>query len=336
MSNDRSASLFDSIVQFKLFFMQEWAKTSAAVQHIGVLLFEGFSNHCLANTVEPLRAVNTLAGHKAYDWRFLTLDGAPVSSSSGLQVAPHGRLAEQSGDMLIVMPSYGYRAHAGWRTQSALRSAAHRFATLAAMDTGSWLLAEAGLLDAYRATIHWEEFTGFSERFPEVDATRERFVIDRDRITCSGAMAAFDLVMFLIGRDQGQALAVEVAQMLMTRDSARSHAGGAGVASRLVNRALAVMQDHLEEPLPITEIARRSGRTRKSLETRMRAELGASPQQVYRRMRLVLARKLVGETALPVAEIALRCGYQNASAMTRAFRSEFGASPRELRSRRTG
>lgn len=311
--------------------MQNWANTSAAVQHIGVLLFEGFSNHCLANTVEPLRAVNMLGTQQAYVWRFLTLDGAPVSSSSGLQVAPHGRLSDAHGDMLVVMPSYGYRGHAGWKTQSGLRAASRRFATITGMDTGSWLLAEAGLLDGYRATIHWEELTSFAERFPETETQRERFIIDRDRITCSGAMAAFDLVMHLIGRDHGQAIALEVAQLFMTRESARSHPGGAGPGGKVVNRALALMQEHLEDPMPVAEIARRVGRTQKSLEARMKSVLGAPPHQVYRRMRLVLARKLVTETDLPVSEIALRCGYLDASAMTRAFRAEFATTPRDLR-----
>ncbi|MEX0320055.1 MAG: GlxA family transcriptional regulator [Ruegeria sp.] len=312
--------------------MQDWSKTPSATQHIGVLLFDGFSNHCLANTVEPLRAANTLSGRALYDWRFLALDPGPVTSSSGLQVSPHDILAQSAGDMLVVMPSYGFLGHVGWRTQAALRSAAGRFNVLAGMDTGSWLLAEAGLLDRHRATIHWEELTGFAERFPEIEACRERFVIDGNRITCSGAMAAFDLVMHLIGRDQGQALALEVAQLFMTRDSARSHMGGAGSASGYVNRALAVMQENLEAPLPIPEIARRVGRTQKVLEARMRADLGASPAQVYRRLRLNLARKLVAETDLPVAEIALRAGYDDPSAMTRAFRAEFGQSPRAMRS----
>lgn len=294
-------------------------------------MFDGFSAHCLANAVEPLRAANTLSGKPLYVWEFLTLDGQNATSSSGMQVAPHQKLSEAKGDYLAVMPSYGFATHAGWATQAALRAAAGRFRSLAGFDTGSWLLAEAGLLDAHKATIHWEELTGFAERFPEVDVVRERFVIDRDRITCSGAMAAFDLVLHMIGHDQGQALALEVSQLFMTRDSARSHSGGAGAASRVVNRALAIMQEHLEEPLPISEIARQSGRTQKALEVRMQADLGATPQSVYRRLRLNLARKLVSETDLSVAEIALRSGYENPAAMTRAFRGEFGTTPRNLR-----
>ena len=309
--------------------MQNWAKTSAAVQHFGILLFEGFSNHCLANTVEPLRAANTLSRRRLYAWEFLSLTGAPVASSSGLPVTPHRGLAEARGDWLVVMPSYGFRGHGGWKTGSALRAAAHRFDILAGLDTGSWLLAEAGLLDGHRATIHWEEFTAFSERFPEVSAERARFVHDRNRVTCSGAMAAFDLVMDKISADHGNALALEVAQLFMTRDSARSHR--APPASRAVNRALALMQDHLEDPLPIPEIARRAGLSQKTLDARMRAELGAAPATVYRRLRLNLARKLVADSDLSIAEIALRSGYGDPAAMTRAFKSEFAVTPRALR-----
>ncbi len=311
--------------------MQVWANTSAAPQKIGVLLFDGFSNHCLANTVEPMRAANTLSGKALYEWVFLSLDGAAVRSSSALPVTPHGRLGEASGDMLVVMPSYGFKDHAGWQTQSALRATAKRFDTVCGMDTGSWLMAEAGLLEGHRATIHWEELTAFAERFPDVTAERKRFVIDRVHVTCSGAMAAFDLVMHLIGRDFGQALAVEVAQLFMTRDSARSHEGGATPAGRIVNRALAVMQDHLEDPLALPEVARRAGATQKTLAARMLAELGATPAVVYRRLRLNLARKLVVDTDLSVAEVALRSGYGDPAAMTRAFRTEFATTPQALR-----
>ncbi|MEO9463837.1 MAG: hypothetical protein ABJG29_14485, partial [Marinomonas sp.] len=263
--------------------MQSWTKSPAASQHFGVLLFEGFSNHCLANTIEPMRAANMLSNRALYDWSFLALGAGPVRSSSGLPVVPHGQLSAATGDALVVMPSYGFRDHARWSTQSGLRAASHRFQTLLGMDTGSWLLAEAGLLEGHTATIHWEELSAFAERFPEIDARRERFVIDRNRVTCSGAMAAFDLVLHMIGRDHGQALALEVAHLFMTRDSARSHSGGASPAGRVVNRALALMQDHLEHPLRIGEIARRVGSTQKALELRVRAELGTTPTTVYRR-----------------------------------------------------
>lgn len=310
--------------------MQSWQKSSPWPRDIGILLFDGFSNHCLANTVEPLRAANMLSGRDLYRWQFLALDGQGVQSSSDLPVAPHDRLNAASGEMLVVMPSYGYRGHGGWRTQAALRAATRRFTTVAAMDTGSWLVAEAGLLDGHRATIHWEELDAFAERFPDLDVVRERFVIDGARITCSGAMAAFDLVLHLIGDTHGAALAMEVAQLFMSPGAARNHAGGA-FGGAIVNRALGIMAENIEVPLSIADVARAAGRTQKALEDRFRAELGAPPSTVYRRLRLNHARKLVSETDLSVAEVALRSGYASPAAMTRAFRGEFATTPQKLR-----
>lgn len=295
------------------------------------LLFDNFSNHCLANTVEPLRAANTLAGKQLYEWRFLTLDGAPATSSSGMRVTPLDALRHSQGDLLAVMPSYGFRAIDGPEVITQLRRAARRYQKLAGLDTGSWLLARAGLLQGYQATIHWDELSSFAEEFPDIEVKRERFVLDGDRITCSGAMAAFDLTMHLISKAYGKMLAIEVAQLFMSKESAQSHQPIQTVENKSVNMALSLMQENLEHPLPITTIARHVGCSQKTLETRMIANLDAGPQTVYRRLRLNLARKLVSETDQSVSEVAGRCGYENASAMTRAFKREFGLSPRDLR-----
>ena len=311
--------------------MQSSPEIDALTQNFDILLFDNFSNHCLANTVEPLRAANTLSRAPLYRWRFLTMDGAPVASSSGMQVAPHGPLSDGQGTALMIMPSYGFRGLGSWDITRGLRAAASRYAYLAGLDTGSWLLASAGLLDGYRATIHWEELIGFAEAFPNVDAQRERFVIDQDRITCSGAMAAFDLIMHLISETHDPLLSVAVAQLFMTRDSARSHSSFSRTTGRTVDRAISVMQENLEHPLSVGDIAQQVGCTQRTLEQRMRVEMNATPQAVYRRLRLTLVRKLVSDTDLQVTEIAARCGYENSSAMTRAFKAEYGQTPRQLR-----
>jgi len=301
------------------------------IQIVNVLLFDAFSNHCLANAIEPLRAANTLSRQALYEWRFFTLDGAPVASSSGLLISPHGPVTDARGDLLMVMPSYRFQSHATWETARGLKAASKRHRRTAGLDTGSWLMADAGLLGGYRATIHWEELIGFGEAFPDVDVCRERFVIDRDRITCSGAMATFDLVLHLIAKDHGPLLAMEVGQLFMSRTEAGLVTAQRTASGRLVQRAIDVMQQNLEEPLTLAAIARELGSTQKSMSQKMQRELKATPQAVYRRLRLGLARKLVQESDLAVSEIAGRCGYENASAMTRAFGQEFAVSPSQLR-----
>ncbi|MGR3616884.1 MAG: GlxA family transcriptional regulator [Paracoccaceae bacterium] len=310
--------------------MQSWKPSEDISRQVDILLFDAYSALCLANTVEPMRAANGFAGRTIYSWRFLTLDGSPALSSSGMEVRTHGRLSEFSGDLLIAMPSYDYYAHANVSCARALRAADGRYGQLAGFDTGAWLLAHAGLLDQTSATIHWEELERFAETFPDVNAVRVRQVQDRGRITCSGALAAFDAILDMIERDLGTALRLEVAALFMSPE-ATGDQGAILPRNKTVARAIALMQSHIESPLAIGEIARRTGRSQKDLENRIKTELGATPQAVYRRLRLIQARKLVLETDLGIAEIALRCGYEDPSAMTRAFRSEFAVTPRTLR-----
>lgn len=310
--------------------MPTWKKSPAKPALVGVVLFDGFSNHCLANAIEPLRAANTLGRKQHYEWRYLTITGETAKSSSGLRIVPHGRLEDARGDLLLVMPSYGYQDLGGAVTQRALRAAAGRFSDLVGLDTGSWLLAKAGLLTGCRATIHWEVLTAFAETFPEVDVVRERFVVDRKRITCSGAMAAFDLILHLIAQDHGKALALEVEHLFMAREPAIQTALGVA-KGRLAKGAVTHMQAHLEKPLTVGQIARQVGCSQKKLEQVMWRDFGAAPQQVYRRLRLNLVRRLTEETNLQLSEVALRAGYRNPSAMARAFKAEFGVTPSTAR-----
>ncbi|APX10384.1 GlxA family transcriptional regulator [Tateyamaria omphalii] len=309
--------------------MQNWPKIHDAMQHVDIVLFDQFSNHCLANLVEPLRATNGFLQRQHYRWRFVTLDGAPVQSSSGLQIAPDLPLTGADGTALMLIPSYGIRVMDRSEVVRAVKRAAGGAHLVGGFDTGAWLLARAGLLDGYRATIHWDMLDAFAEAFPDVDTVRARHVIDRDRVTCSGAMAAFDLVTDLIGSAHGAGVALDVAQMFMSRDAVP--AMGSIPARRTVNRAVALMQDHIETPLSIPELARRVGCTQKTLQHRMQAALRASPSAIYRRQRLNAARRLVLDSELSVSEIAGRCGYDNASALTRAFRTAFGQSPSAMR-----
>lgn len=316
-----------------MYFMRKWYIPTEKPQKIGVLVYPQFSNHCLANAVEPLRAANTLARKKLYDWQFLSIDGAPVQSSSGLPILPDETLARSAGgDYLFVLPSYDFLVHSTPETHRGLRSAARRFDTLVGMDTGSWLLAAAGLLDGRRATIHWDELAHFAETFPAVRTVEDRFVIDGTRITCGGAMTAFDLVLDLIGQAHGESLRLEVAALFMHGDRARPpNAARRSSGSDLVDAAVAIMRTHIEAPLPLPEVAAMCATSQRSLEALFHRHLGTAPRTVYKRLRLLAARRYAEQSEYSVAEIALRCGYRNASAMTRAFTAEFGVTPRHVR-----
>jgi transcriptional regulator GlxA family with amidase domain len=302
---------------------------------VAVLLFPDFSNLCLANAVEPLRAANDLSRKLLYRWHFVGLEAGQVPSSSGLPVTPEMRLSEMAGaDYLLVMPSYGHRDHAKPETLRALRGAARNCGTLVGLDTGSLLLAAAGLMDGYRATSHWDVLSEFEEAHPEVEVVRDRIVLDRDRLSCGGATTTLELMLELIARHHGPMLSLDVGALFMHGERpAGLHRLPGLSGDRVLRAASALMRRNLEQPLPIPDLARRLGVSQRGLETRCIAAAGRSPQSLYGAIRMAEAFRLVEDTGLSVAEIAGRVGYADASAMTRAFRREFGATPRDLRRR---
>lgn len=313
--------------------MPNWTKHADQEQEVAILLLPRFSNLCLANAVEPLRAANELLSRPCYKWSFVTLDGASVSSSSGLPILPNGKLRDHPGaESLFVISSYDAPYLATTETRRALVAADRRFGQLVGMDTGSWLLAHAGLLDTKAATIHPNELIAFAEQFEAVNVVSDRFVLDGRHLTCGGAMSAFDLVLDILRRTHGEVLKLELSTYFLdhpTRSGARllhqqSH-------SPAIAECLAEMARNIETPLKLVEFASALQMSQRTLARLFETELGASPAVVYRRLRLNAARDYARQTRHSIAEIAVRCGYQDASAMTRAFVREFGRPPSSFR-----
>lgn len=313
--------------------MRFWKQHSDGIQKVAILLFPRFSNHCLANAVEPLRAANEFLMREAYQWEFVTLDGLAVESSSGLPVLPSLKLEDhEGGDFLFVASSYEVRKFADHETARALRKVSGRFGCVVGMDTGAWLMAHAGLLEGQRATIHWDEFIGFSEAFPAVDAVTDRFVISGDRITCGGATTSFELVLELIAQAHGEAIRLEVASLFLYQDQhPLTEFLGKRAKSELVKDCVSLMALNIEAPMTIGALANELKTTQRVLSHAFRAELGAPPVTVYKQLRIAAAKRFAMQSDCSIAEIAVRCGYQNAAAMTRAFVEQYGTSPSLLR-----
>lgn len=319
-------------MQFWCFDMQI-SENFSQPRSIHVLLFDNFSNHCLANAIEPFRAANSIARQKLYVWEHFSVAGGKVTSSSGLPVETMPMAgAGHRGDYLFVMPSYGYGELSNPKMSQLLRAARSRYLTVVGMDTGAWLLAKAGLLDGHRATIHWDEYTHFQETFPEVKAVEDRFIIEDGLATCGGASTTFELTLELIRREHSPTFALEIAALFMHGDKLEMHDPLHRWSSNaLVRSATALMRRNLEQPLSIPELTKQLQTDQRTLEKRFREHMQATPNSVYRGIRLREARRQVELTRLSIAEIAERCGYRNTSAMIRAFRQEFGQPPGSYR-----
>jgi transcriptional regulator GlxA family with amidase domain len=215
---------------------------------------------------------------------------------------------------------------------------ARKGVAIGGVSGGAYLLARAGLLDGYRATIHWEHLPAFSEEFPHLAIERSLFVIDRDRLTCAGGIAALDLMHALIERDHGHDLAAAVSEWYLHTD-VRLGSGPQrmalherfGVSNAKLLRALGEIERRIEDPPSRDELAAAAGTSVRQLERLFASQLNTTIGAHGLQVRLARAQALLRQTSKPVLAIAVMCGFASASHFSRTYRETYGHAPKEER-----
>ena len=215
-----------------------------------------------------------------------------------------------------------------------LRREARRGMAIGAVCTGAQVIAEAGLLDGRRCTIHWENRDSFEEDFPEIELTPNVYVIDRDRYTAAGGTASTDLMLKLIAQRHGAELANLVAdQMIHTsirsdKDEQRlSIPTRIGVRHPKLATVIHRMEEHIEEPVSPMVLARDVGMSTRQLERLFRRYLNRSPKRYYMELRLGKARNLLMQTDMSVINVALACGFASPSHFSKCYRALYKTTP---------
>jgi AraC family carnitine catabolism transcriptional activator len=315
------------------------------MDHLGFVLLPEFPIYALIPALEALRVANQSAGRRLYTWQILSLDGAPVRAGSGMTMSPDAGIdgVTTPPSMVIVCAGNRPTQHITRPLLLWLQRVARCGAALGAIDTGVFTLAAAGLLDGYRVTLHWEAIPVFREQYPDIEVLEQLLVVDRNRLTCAGGMAAFDMMLDLIARRHGYALAQVVANGFVhegpRRDDERqrrvpTETGAADRASML--GVIRTMEAHLDTPLSPPQLAARNGLSVRQLERLVRRRLNDSPMRYYLKVRLQAARHLLFYSDRTVQEIALACGFSSPEIFSRCFRAQFGRSPRDFRREFTG
>jgi AraC family transcriptional regulator, glycine betaine-responsive activator len=299
------------------------------------LTLPNYSMIAVANAVEPLRMANSLSGLAAYEWVIASLDGQPVPASNGLALSPTIPL-EYAGraDIVFVCGGINVRESVSPPLLTALRRLAEQRAPLGALCTGGYALARAGLLDRYRATIHWENLSALREEFPRVLISDQLFSIDRDRFTCSGGVAPLDLMLHLIEAKLGPRISQRVSEQFIVdrvrSDKDRQYVplrAQVGVAHQSLIKVAELMEANIERPLSLERIARQTGLSRRQIERLFKRHLNCVPKRYYLEMRLRRARELLLQTAMPIMDITTACGFQSPPHFSKCYRNQFGHPP---------
>ena len=311
------------------------AMDALPVQRFVFLTLPNYSLIALSSAVEALRMANRVAKKEVYQWALASMGGAPVVASNGLSMAPTVALAD-AGAAHIVFVCGGVDIEDACTPDvvAALRRLAQRQTALGALCTGGYVLAKVGLLDKYKAVVHWENMSALEEQFPKVIFSRQLFAIDRDRYTCSGGVAPLDLMLNIIqghlGRDVAPMISEQFILDRIRNDQDRQHVplmARVGLFHENLIEAAALMEANLEEPLSLDEIASLVGVSRRQIERLFKRYVGEVPTKYYLDMRLRRARSLLLQTAMSVMEIAVACGFQSPPHFSKCYRDLFGHTP---------
>ena len=282
-----------------------------------------------------------------FEWQVLSLDGRPVRASNGYSLTVDGALENAPPAKVVMIPAFGspqpeqlmvaVKRHAAllpW-----LIKQYESGATLTASCSGSFLLAESGLLEGRPATTSWWLADAFRKRYPKANLYLACMLTDGGRLMCSGSgMSHLDLALHLIERFAGRDIARVCAKYTVLDDQRRPQApyiilNHARNYDPLITKAEKWLKANLRKQIGMKELAAEVAVSPRTLARRFRQSTGDSPQVFLQKLRVETGKALLENTALRMDQILERIGYDDDSAFRRLFRKHTSLSPREYRRR---
>ncbi|HXW46750.1 MAG TPA: helix-turn-helix domain-containing protein [Streptosporangiaceae bacterium] len=314
--------------------MSRRGRRVALVVYDGLAMFE-FGVACDVFGTDWSRDV----GVPWYQFAVCAAGSAAVTVEGGYQLQVQAGLgALRRADTILVPPTADVD-RVPIEVVYALRQAHGRGARIVSLCTGAFVLAAAGLLAGRRATTHWSECEDLARQYPDVLVDPAVLYVDNgDIMTSAGSAAGIDLCLHLVRLDYGAEVAARLARQLVVppyRDGGQAQFIDAPLpavdGADLFTDTLAWMQEHLDLPLTVDDLASRSAMSRRTFARRFAAATGTTPYQWLLRQRLQLAQRLLETSDIPVDSIARKTGFSTAANLRKHFGRLVRTSPQAYR-----
>lgn len=308
------------------------------MHHIGYLLTDGFQMLALG-TQTVFESANAVLEQPFYSVAQYAVEAGMVRSSLGIQVAAQAVTGAEPFDTLMVPGvTDPLRLPAPAKLVGYLRAAGGDARRIAAVCTGAFTLADAGLLDDRRVTTHWAYARHLQHMHPRASVEADRiYIADGPVWTSAGMTAGLDMALALVEKDWGQEVARAVAHKMVMH---QHRAGGQTQHSELlelapktdrIQNALNYARKHLARPLSVEELAGSVNLSPRQFSRVFTAETGQSPAKAIEGLRLEMARLMIEQSRHPMDTIARETGFRDRRHLREAFVRGFGVAPQSLR-----
>ena len=297
----------------------------------------------LVGPLQVFNSINRLAGRPIYSMEVVTnSERLQLAGEGGVltfMARQHFRELKGSCDSVLLVCGLGSRSVRDAELSAWLKKTAGTARRVGAVCVGAFLLAEAGLLDARRATAHWKFGRELAARYPRVRVEHEPlWVKDGNIYTSAGISAGIDLALAWAEEDCGAALAHEAARELVL--FLRRPGGQPQVSVSLASQASAMasirelqiwIAEHLTELLTTQDLAQRMSMSVRNFERVFTRETGTAPAQYVLQLRVEAARRHLERTDRGLKQVAAAAGFGSADVMRRAFVRLLGLTPARYR-----
>jgi len=315
-----------------------------AVRNVHVLAFPDVQLLDVTGPLQVFASANIQARKHGlgtpYAPKVVAAQAQSVQSSAGLGLLTSPLPgADETSDTLIVPGGWGIAAAeqdpqlVAWVRRQAV--SARRVASVC---SGAFLLAAADLLDGLRVATHWERCEELARRYPRLKVEPDPIFINQGRIwTSAGVTAGIDLALAMVEEDLGHPIALAIAQDLVV--FLKRPGGQAQFSSTLALQSNSGrfadlhgwILDNLAGDLSVANLAAQVGMSERSFLRHYRAQTGNTPAKAIEQMRVETARRLLGESELPIKRIASRCGFGSEETLRRSFVRALSVAPQAYR-----
>jgi len=289
---------------------------------------------------EALRIANQNTGRDVFRWTFVSESGEPVRASNGMWFSVDCAIQDMEAAEVCLLFEGNLPTQRNSQKLLVQLQAATRFgAIVGGVDTGAFALTQAGVIGTDEdpdVLLHWEAVPSYLERFPTTSPLNQIYLVQENRVHCAGGVATLDMILDLIARFEGTALANEVANALVhtRRDPSTPQRSDGRIGSgenTLSARIVTLMEENLDFPLDLDALARALGVSKRTLSRVCKQIFDEPPMRLYLRIRLLAARNFLFYEEFSIKDVALACGFSYPAVFSRVFKTQFGQTPRQFR-----